>query len=116
MPDEQPPAVAAVMDFIDAINRGDVNRLSGLMTEDHRLAVFDEPPLDGRTANVDAWHGYLSSFPRSAIYPHHVTEQRGRVAILGHTTGSHLGLPDEDEAKLLLIWVAAVEDGKLATW
>jgi hypothetical protein len=116
MPDERPPAVAAVMHFIDAINRGEVNRLGDLMTEDHRLAVFDEPPLDGREANVDAWRGYLSSFPRYAIYPHHITERSRRVAILGHTTGSHLGLPDEDEAKLLLIWVAVVDNGKLATW
>jgi hypothetical protein len=38
------------------------------------------------------------------------------VAVLGHTTGSHLGLPDEQESKLTVIWVADVRDGKVASW
>ena len=41
---------------------------------------------------------------------------RGRVAVLGHTTGSHLGLPDGEEAALLVIWVAQVRDGRLSQW
>jgi hypothetical protein len=45
-----------------------------------------------------------------------IAERGERVAALGHTTGSHLGLADEDEARLSLIWLATVVDGKLATW
>ena len=33
------PPVAAVIGFIDAINRGDVDRLVALMSPDHRLQV-----------------------------------------------------------------------------
>jgi hypothetical protein len=33
--------------------------------------------------------------------------------VLGHTTGSHLHLPDEDESKLTIIWRAKVRDGRL---
>ena len=36
--------------------------------------------------------------------------------MLGHTTGSHLGQPDSEEVRSLLIWKARVEDGKLACW
>ena len=36
--------------------------------------------------------------------------------MLGHTTGSHLELPDNDEAKLTLIWVAHVDDGQVTRW
>ena len=36
--------------------------------------------------------------------------------MLGHTTGSHLELPDEEEVKLTLIWVADVVDGLVHTW
>ena len=42
--------------------------------------------------------------------------RRGRVAILGVTTGSHLGLPDAEEILLTVIWTAAVTDGRLTTW
>jgi hypothetical protein len=60
MPDERSSAVATVTEFIEAINRGDAD----LITAHHRLEVFDEPPLEGRGANVDAWRSYLSLLPR----------------------------------------------------
>jgi ketosteroid isomerase-like protein len=54
--------VAAVVGFIDCINRGDVAGLTALMTEDHQLLVLDEPPVVGREANAAAWEGYATSF------------------------------------------------------
>lgn len=63
------PPVAAVISFIDAINRGDVDRLVALMSPDHRLQVLHEPPLAGREANRAAWHGYATAFPDYVIYP-----------------------------------------------
>jgi len=110
------PAVAAVVGFIDCINWGDTAGLGALMTPDHRLEVLDEPPVVSRDANLSAWRGYLTSFPSYVIYPHQLVERDGRVAVLGHTTGSHLGLPDEEEAIELVIWVAQVRDGLLSLW
>ena len=52
------PPVAAVIGFIDAINRSDVDRMVALMSPDHRLQVLGDAPLDGREANRAAWHGY----------------------------------------------------------
>jgi ketosteroid isomerase-like protein len=66
------PPVAAVVSFIDGINRGDVDRLATLMADEHRLRVFDESPLEGKTANIEAWTGYMASFPEYVIYPHQV--------------------------------------------
>jgi ketosteroid isomerase-like protein len=108
--------VAAVSRFIDCINVRDVDGLSKLMTDDHELIVFDEPPLRGRTANVEAWRGYASSYPSYVISPHRIAERDGVVAVLGHTTGSHLGLPDDEEQELTLIWLAEVADGHLRSW
>ena len=110
------PPVAAVVSFIDCINRGDVDGLGKLMTEDHQLIVFDEAPVEGRDANVAGWRGYAQSWPRYVIYPTRITTQGTVVAVLGYTTGSHLELADEDESKLTLIWVADVRDGRLASW
>ena len=52
------PPVAAVIGFIDAINRGDVDRLVALMSPGHRLQVLQEPAATGREAIRDAWNGY----------------------------------------------------------
>jgi len=111
------PPVAVAISFIDGINRGDVDGLAELMTDDHQLCVFDEPPLVGKAANVEAWRGYASSWPDYVIYPERISAlAAGTVAILGHTTGSHLGLPDAVEAEQTLIWVAEVGGSKVSTW
>jgi ketosteroid isomerase-like protein len=111
-----PPPVAVVIGFIDAINHGDVARLAALMTTDHQLRVLDEAPLAGRAANVNAWRGYTTAFPEYVIYPHHIVDRDDDVVVLGHTTGSHLGLPDDDEGNMTVIWRAEVDDGRLTLW
>jgi ketosteroid isomerase-like protein len=110
------PPVAAVIGFIDAINRGDVGRLAELMAPGHRLQVLQEPPVTGRDANRDAWHGYVTAFPDYVIYPDRLVHRGDDVAVLGSTTGSHLGLPDDEERQLTVIWRATVQDGLLTLW
>jgi hypothetical protein len=116
VPVEPLPPVAAVVSFIDAVNRADLDRLAALMHVDHRLVVLDEAPVVGRAANIRAWHGSLSSFPSYVIYPRLIAGDGHRVAVLGTTTGSHLGLPDEEESRLAVIWLAEVESGTLSLW
>ncbi len=110
------PPIAAAIGFIDCINRGDLRGLAALMTDEDALVVLDEPPLVGRRENSDAWRGYFSSFPEYVIYPRHVTATGASVAVLGVTTGSHLGLPDEEERRLDVIWLADVVDRRLSSW
>jgi ketosteroid isomerase-like protein len=110
------PPVTAVIGFIDAINRGDVDRLVALMSPGHRLQVLQEPPLDGREANRGAWDGYLTAFPRYVIYPDRIVHRGDEVLVLGGTTGSHLGLSDQEERQLKVVWRATVRDGLLTLW
>ena len=86
------------------------------MTEDHALVVFDEPALIGRAANLEAWRGYVERFPGYVIHPHEMADRDGTVAILGHTTGSHLGLPAEQEGEIVVLWLAEVVDGAVRSW
>jgi ketosteroid isomerase-like protein len=110
------PPVAAVIGFVDAINRGDVDRLVALMSPDHELQVLQEPPVAGREANREAWDGYATAFPDYVIYPDRIVHRGEDVLVMGSTTGSHLGLPDEQERQLKLIWRAIVRDGLLVLW
>jgi hypothetical protein len=76
------------------------------MTDDHELVVFDEEPMRGKALNIHAWKGCASAFPDYVIYPHSVAEPSpGRVAVLGHTSGSHPGLSDQEEGELSVIWL-----------
>jgi hypothetical protein len=111
------PPVAVTISFIDCINRADVDSLAALMTDDHRLCVFDEAPLAGKAANVEAWRGYATSWPDYVIYPERISAPADDLcAVLGHTTGSHLGLPDEIEVEQTLIWLARVAGDAVREW
>ena len=114
---ERPAApIPTTISFIDCINRGDVDALCRLMTEHHALIIFDEPPLSGREVNRKAWRGHLASFPRYLIHPMRIAQSESRVAVLGYTTGSHLGLADEEEARQTLIWLAETSGGAVTRW
>lgn len=115
MSDLTSPTRVAV-NFVDHINQRDLAGLTRLMSSGHVLEVFDEDALTGRVANTDAWRGYFASFPHYLIHPHRVSQCGTSVAILGHTTGSHLDLPDEQERMLTLIWVADTENGLVTRW
>jgi hypothetical protein len=110
------PPVAAVIGFIDRINRGDPHGLARLMTAHHRHIVLDGAPLVGRSANLEAWRDYLASYPNYVICPERIAARGNQVAVLGTTTGSHRDLSDEEERRLPAIWVAEVEQGMLASW
>lgn len=110
------PGMAAVLSFVDCINMGDLDRLTSLMTKDHSLRVLDQPAIVGVEANWAAWNGYFTAYPEYVIYPHRMAQVGALVALVGHTTGSHLGLPDEEESKLRVIWMAETREGKLASW
>ncbi len=108
--------VSVVREFIARINAADVEGLGRLMAPDHSLEVFDEAPFVGRDENIEAWHGYAGSWPSYHIYEDGIGQRGEWVAVLGHTTGSHLEMPDDEEEKLTLIWVADVVDGLVRTW
>lgn len=110
------PPTAVVLGFVDCINRGDLDGLVAMMSEDHRLEVFDEEPVVGRQGNAVAWQGYMTAFPRYVIYPRRINANGTIVAILGHTTGSHLGLPDAEERERTLIWLAHVRHLAVERW
>jgi ketosteroid isomerase-like protein len=110
------PLLPTVRAFIDRINRRDLNGLLALMTDDHCLKVLDEDPSCGKEGLREAWRGYFDALPTYLIYPRQMASTGSTVAILGHTTGSHLGLPDDAQSKLTVIWTAEVRDGLLASW
>jgi hypothetical protein len=98
--------------FVDCINHGDVERQATFMHQAFELRIFGEPPSTG----TEGWRGYANAYSSYLIHPHRMAVVGETAAIVGHTTGSHLELPDEEEAKLTLIWLSEVRDGKVLSW
>lgn len=117
MPRSPLPPIALAVSFIDAINRQDLEALAHLLSNEHELRVQTQPPVVGREANRDAWRAYFGVCPDYVVYPEEVIEADGVVAILGHTTGSHLRLPDEEERAIGVVWRAeTTADGHITVW
>jgi hypothetical protein len=110
------PPLAAVVSYIDCINRGDLDGLLTLMAPDHVLQVLAEAPVMGTEMLRTAWQGYFAAYPNYVIYPRLLVEHDGFVAVLGSTTSSHLGLPDAEERLIDVIWTAEVANGRLVSW
>jgi hypothetical protein len=58
----------------------------------------------------------MMAFPDYVIYPAHIVDSGDDVFVCGTTTGSHLGLPDDQERQLGIIWRATVRGGRLTLW
>jgi ketosteroid isomerase-like protein len=110
------PPWALAISFIDAINGNDLDRMAALMVDGHTLVIFDEAPVVGRATNLQAWAGYCGSWPNYVIYPRRMAQVGDDIAILGHTTGSHLEVPDDEESALTLIWICRTGRGQVTAW
>lgn len=101
---------SAVTQFNDCINRGDLDGLVALMTEDHAFIDSEGASVPGRAACTDAWRGFFQAFPD---YRNTFTELRtdgDRVTVVGY---SSCATPALDGPAL---WSAIVRDGKVAEW
>jgi uncharacterized protein (TIGR02246 family) len=108
-----PAAVA--LEFVDCINRQDVEGLAALMTEDHTFVGYERGDrTQGREVMAGGFAEYFAAFPEYRIQVSRVLRSGDDIAIIGTTTGSHV--PPELEARETLIWTARIEQGLVAEW
>jgi 3-methyladenine DNA glycosylase AlkD/ketosteroid isomerase-like protein len=111
-----PKPAQVTLRFVDCINARDLEGLTALMSEQHTFVDLAGDEQHGRVLMRAGWQSYFSSFPHYRIYLARIFVTDDTVTLIGRTTGSHLGLPDEVEFQDLLIWVARVEDERVAEW
>ena len=112
-----PKAVQVVLNFVEKINQGDVNGISAMLSSDTTFVDLGGKVERGKKQIIDFWQGYLSANPNYQIYIHRILLNQIGVILVGHTTGSHLKLPDETEFQEEgLIWVVGVSHDLIASW
>jgi hypothetical protein len=102
--------------FVESINRQEVEKLTDMMTEDHRFVDLSGEEHVGRALMRKGW---LDCFGLCSDYVIHVCQfhqQRNRVCLVGRTTGSHLNLPWREEFQDTAIWIADVEAERVSLW
>ncbi len=110
-------ALGTTLLFIESINRHDEEMLHNLLAQEHEL-VDPTGNLETDIESIEnAWKTYLESYPDYHLYIRRIFQNGDIIYLVGHTTGSHLNLPDAEEFHSEgVIWISQVKDGKVARW
>ena len=104
-----------VLDFIEAINNGDLEGVTALMSEDYVFVDHSGSEHRGREKMREAWRHYLRNWPDYRIHVREILKcGKDSFAVLGATTGSHVG--EDVESNETVLWLADVSDGKVTLW
>jgi ketosteroid isomerase-like protein len=121
--DETPPkdpAVAVALEFVDRINRRDVDLLCELMTEDHRFIDSDGTmPVTDRESMRTGWHGYFAMVPDYRIDVEDTISSGDVVVLLGVASGTYAAdgeLHPGNRWRTPAAWRALVRGDRVAEW
>jgi ketosteroid isomerase-like protein len=103
-------ARSAVREFIACINAGDAEDLMMHQTEDFMFIDYDGDITKGR----DGWYDYFENYPEYRIQIDQMINGGDGVAIIGRTTGCHVG--PTVEKTWTILWVAQVRGVLISEW
>ena len=107
------------MAFVGAINSKDVERLSGLMTVDHKFIDGDGSEHDGKNKMTSGWKEHLELIPDLTLTISEHLEENDTVVLLGWSNGTIIQngeLKAENSWRVPCAWRVVVKSGKVAVW
>jgi steroid delta-isomerase-like uncharacterized protein len=111
-----------VLQFIEHINKKDLEALVGMMATDHRFVdATGEAHTGGKDAMRTAWTRYFESFPdyRIEVEEAFGNDATGAVATFGFASGSFAGTSSDIGSaswRIPAAWHGNVRDGLIAEW
>jgi len=109
----------AVVSFVDAINKHDLDGMFALMHDQHTLIDAHENKVTGTMKLKVAWNGYFELFPDYRIEMTDMLLNGHTIVVVGLASGTYRGLKtatSETSWRLPAAWKAIVVNGKLASW
>lgn len=110
-------ALSVTLAFVDQINQGNVRDLERFLARDHTFIDISGKTQTGARQMAESWQVYLEKYPEYRIFINRIIQNDKEIYLIGHTTGSHLELPEDVEFITEgVIWKSVVEEGKIITW
>jgi len=113
-------AIDVTLEFVERINRRDVDLLCELMTADHRFVDSDGTvSASGREALREAWRGYYAMVPDYRIDIEETIGAGDVVVLLGIASGTYTAdgeLESANRWQTPAAWKAVVRDNRVAEW
>jgi ketosteroid isomerase-like protein len=112
-------AVDAVLEFLDCINRHDVDQLAERMTPDHVFIDSLGQSVIGRENMRAGWRGYFAFCPDYSVSHEEIFPSGKLVAVFGVAGGTIATdgeLRPENKWRASAAWLAIVENGLVKQW
>ena len=111
--------IQIVQSFNNAINEGNAERLSSLMTEDHTFIDASGAAHSGVKEMTEGWKEFFRMFPDYKNNFESILQDGNLVVALGTASGTYYGnrgLIPENRIKWTAAWKAIVENDKIKLW
>lgn len=111
--------IKIVKSFNNAINDGNVELLSTLMTEDHTFIDASGAAHSGVEEMKEGWKGFLRMFPDYKNNFENILQDGNLIVAIGTACGTYngnRGLIPENRIEWSAAWKAVVENDKIKLW
>jgi ketosteroid isomerase-like protein len=108
-----------VLDFVNAINDANVDKIYNFMTDDHLFIDSQDNRVIGKEKMKQAWIEYFALFSDYKIEINEILEKGSLICILGYASGIYKKLINENNSNYWRIpaaWTSIVIDNKIKVW
>ena len=105
--------------FVDAINHHDIDKLSQLMSDDHKFVDSLGSVIHGRQHMREGWIGYFRMVPDYRVIVNETFSNGAIIVMLGTAQGTYAKdgqLLPENFWQTPAAWRAEIRDGKVVDW
>ena len=111
--------VLVFKEFVNAINKADIEELNKLMSEDHTFIDAAGRIETGREKMIKGWRTYYEMFPDYRIEIEDIVQGEEIIGAFGTAVGTYngkRGLVPQNIIKMPAAWRAIIQDGKVKLW
>ena len=108
-----------VLEFINAINHANIDKISDLMTIDHEFIDSQDNRTMGKDKMRQAWMGYFALFPDFKIEINEILEKDNLISLFGYASGTYRNSINKDKSnywRIPVAWRAIVKDNLIELW
>jgi ketosteroid isomerase-like protein len=107
------------LEFVDAINKADIDKICSLMTVDHIFIDSQDNRATGKENMKKAWAEYFKMFPDYKIEIENILEKSSLVCLFGYASGTYRNLQNENNSnhwRIPAAWKAIVCNNQIKQW
>lgn len=108
-----------ILDFVDAINHADVQKIYELMADDHLFVDSRDHKTTGKENMKQAWIGYFALFPDYKIEITGMLQNESFLCMYGYASGTYKNLKNENNSnhwRIPTAWTVIIKNNLVHHW